>query len=129
MSDREVNRLRSQRREHRESKLEQLDKLLGDADARQTRVEKEHDRYEASGVWGVLHGKTAAEQMSSPWFILIALLTLLQMLRMNFFVATVRAQYEHLLGSAALAKRVNDFFDVALPVGKNPIPHLPARLD
>jgi len=57
-----------------------------------------------------------AQQMMTPWFILIALLTVLQMLRMNFFVATVRAQYEYMLGSAALAKQINDFFDVALPV-------------
>lgn len=36
---------------------------------------------------------------------------------MNFFIATVRSQYEYMLGSERLARRVNSFFDVALPVG------------
>ena len=55
--------------------------------------------------------------MLSPWFILIALLTLLQMLRMNFFIATIQAQYEHMLGSEHLARQINKFFDAALPIG------------
>jgi hypothetical protein len=55
--------------------------------------------------------------MLSPWYILMLLLTVLQMLRMNFFIATVRTQYEFMLGSETLARRVNAFFDVALPVG------------
>lgn len=114
MSDREVKTLRAQRREHRESKLEQLDKLLGDREERQHRQE---DRQVASGVWGALHGKSASEQMLSPWFVLLALLTLLQMLRMNFFIATIQAQYEHMLGSERLARQVNRFFDAALPIG------------
>lgn len=117
MSDREVKKLRAQRREHRESKLEQLDKLLGDREERQHRVEKQEDRQVASGVWGALHGKTATEQMLSPWFILLALLTLLQMLRMNFFIATIQAQYQHMLGSEHLARQINRFFDAALPIG------------
>lgn len=54
--------------------------------------------------------------MFSPWFILIALLTVLQMLRMNFFIATIRAQYESMLESEVLARRINMIFDVALPV-------------
>lgn len=55
--------------------------------------------------------------MLSPWFILITLLTVLQMLRMNFFIATVRSQYEYMLGSEDTARFLNSFFDVALPVG------------
>ena len=53
----------------------------------------------------------------SPWFILITLLTVLQMLRMNYFIATIRAQYEYMLDSEALAENINNLFDVALPVG------------
>ena len=117
MSDREVKRLRASRREHRESKLEQLDKLLGDRSERQHRLEQQEDRQVASGVWGALHGKTASEQMLSPWFVLIALLTLLQMLRMNFFIATIQAQYTHMLRSERLARQINEFFDAALPIG------------
>lgn len=39
------------------------------------------------------------------------------MTRINYFVATVRSQERWLLGSEARAKVVNDFFDVALPLG------------
>ena len=116
ISDNEVRHLRKQRRERRESKLQELDKLLGDAEERQHRAERAEDRLAVSGVWGVLHGKSATEQMLTPWFILIALLTVLQMLRMNFFIATIRAQYEFMLGSEKLARQINNFFDVALPV-------------
>ncbi|KAF2212092.1 hypothetical protein CERZMDRAFT_98006 [Cercospora zeae-maydis SCOH1-5] len=116
-SDGEVARLRAQRREHRESNLQKLEELVGDAQERQLRDEKQGEHLAASGVWGALHGKSAREQMLSPWFILITLLTVLQMLRMNFFIATIRSQYEYMLGSEQLAKTVNSFFDVALPVG------------
>jgi hypothetical protein len=81
LSDNEVRKLREHRREHRESKIAQLDALLGDADERNVRIEKQEERQLASGVWGALHGKSAKEQMLSPWFILITLLTVLQMLR------------------------------------------------
>ncbi|KAI6842351.1 MFS general substrate transporter [Hortaea werneckii] len=117
LSDNEVRKLRAQRREHRESKLAELDKLLGDADFREAREHKEEERHVASGVWGALHGKSAGEQMVSPWFILMTLLTVLQMLRMNFFIATIRTQYEVMLGSEKLSKNINSFFDIALPVG------------
>ena len=39
------------------------------------------------------------------------------MLRMNYFIATIRAQYEYMLGSERTARMVNSFFDYALPVG------------
>ncbi|GAB1201505.1 hypothetical protein APSETT445_000079 [Aspergillus pseudonomiae] len=39
------------------------------------------------------------------------------MLRMNYFIATVRSQYEFMLHSERQAGTINDFFDVALPVG------------
>ena len=90
MSENEIRKLRNQRRYHRESKLEELDKLLGDAEERNQRVEKQEDRLVKSGVWGVLHGRTATEQILTPWFVLITLLTVLQMLRMNFFIATIK---------------------------------------
>jgi hypothetical protein len=55
--------------------------------------------------------------MMTPWFILITLMTIIQMVRMNYFIATVRSQYEYMLGSDEDAEQINDFFDVALPVG------------
>ncbi|KAH9831100.1 protein FMP42-like [Teratosphaeria destructans] len=117
LSDREARQLRRERRERRESKLSQIDKLLGDADFREAKEQKEEERHQASGVWGALHGKSVYEQMRSPWFILINLLTVLQMLRMNFFIATVRSQYEYMLDSTSAAKQINTFFDIALPIG------------
>jgi len=112
-----VRRLRSHRREHRESKLAELDKVLGDADFREAREHKEEERHVVSGVWGALHGKSASQQMLSLWFILMTLLTVLQMLRMNFFIASVRSQYEYMLGSEKAGRRINAAFDVLLPVG------------
>ncbi|KAK5166420.1 uncharacterized protein LTR77_007963 [Saxophila tyrrhenica] len=117
MSENEVRKLRNKRRFHRESKIQEIDRLLGDADERHQREEKQEDRLIKSGVWGVLHGKTATEQILTPWFVLITLLTVLQMLRMNFFIATIKAQYRAMLGSRILARRINMFFDVALPIG------------
>lgn len=39
------------------------------------------------------------------------------MTRINYFVATIRPQYEALLHSHERAVEVNNFFDVALPIG------------
>jgi hypothetical protein len=41
----------------------------------------------------------------------------LQMVRMNYFIATIREQYLYMLGSIDLATAVNSFFDWALPLG------------
>ena len=117
LDDADVRRLRAGRREHRESKLAELDKVLGDASFREAREHKEEERHAVSGMWGALHGKSASEQMMSPWFILITLITVLQMLRMNFFIATIRSQYEYMLGSEHRARQINTFFDAALPIG------------
>ena len=116
-SEGEVMIIRQRRQSRRESKLDELDKLLGNAEERQERADHEEDRLAKSGVWGVLHGKSATQQILTPWFILITLLTVLQMLRMNFFIATIRAQYEAMLESELLAKQINEFFDIALPIG------------
>ncbi|KAF5024414.1 hypothetical protein F66182_3500 [Fusarium sp. NRRL 66182] len=113
----ELTRVRSARAERRKSKLEKIEELAGDSEQRGGRIKEEEGRQETSGVWGVLHGVPAHEQMLSPWFILILLLTVLQMLRMNYFIASIRSQYRYMLGSDRAAERINDFFDVALPVG------------
>jgi len=36
---------------------------------------------------------------------------------MNYFIATIRDQYQYILDSKIQAERLNDFFDVALPLG------------
>lgn len=71
----------------------------------------------SSDIRGILHGYSALTQIRTPWFILISLFTMLQMLRINYFVATIRAQYTYLLSSATLAAHLNHFFDVLLPLG------------
>ncbi|KAF7538798.1 hypothetical protein G7054_g2576 [Neopestalotiopsis clavispora] len=117
LSDNELERVRSYRADNRQAKLDLLEELVGDADLREERAHIEEERHVVSGVWGVLHGLPAHKQMLTPWFILILLLTVLQMLRMNYFIATIRAQYRYMLDSEELAVAINDFFDIALPVG------------
>ncbi|CAI7596604.1 unnamed protein product [Penicillium glandicola] len=68
------------------------------------------------GIWGVLHGHSALYQLRTPWFGLITAFTVLMMLRINYFVATLRSQYTYLL-SAETAAQINTTFDVLLPVG------------
>lgn len=114
--DLEVQRIRRRRAAARQDKIQQVDNVIGDESERKQRVEQEEERQAAAGVWGVLHGLPAHQQMATPWFILIALMTILQMLRMNYFIATIRAQYENMLGDARRAAEINHFFDIALPV-------------
>lgn len=96
--------------------MSEITELLGSKKG-QKQIKKEEAKKNISGVWGVLHGKTAGEQMRSPWFVLITLFTVIQMTRINYFVATIRPQYEYLLGSYEKAVEVNTFFDIALPLG------------
>jgi MFS family permease len=109
-----VRKARSQRRRQR---LSQLDEIVGDAEWRKQKDEKLEQQQEVSGAWGALHNKTANEQMMTPWFILLTLLTVLQMIRMNIFLATIREQYTYMLGSVDSATKINKFFDWALPIG------------
>lgn len=116
-SERELERVRSRRADRRKDTIKQINKVLGDKDERQLRAEREEDRHHAAKVWGALHGMEAHKQMATPWFILITLMTVLQMVRMNYFIATIRSQYEYMFGSDEQAERINEFFDVALPLG------------
>ncbi|KAI9796186.1 MAG: hypothetical protein M1833_006437 [Piccolia ochrophora] len=111
-----VARVREERRIRRESVVSEITELLGPmGSGNHTKVEAQ--RHEVSGVWGVLHGHSALEQIRSPWFVLITAFTVVQMLRINYFVATIRPQYEYLLNDYDKAVDVNTFFDVALPLG------------
>jgi multisubunit Na+/H+ antiporter MnhC subunit len=104
------------RRQHRESIVSEITSLLGSKGGEQQAAEEEK-KAKQSGVWGALHGKTALQQIASPWFVFIAIFTAVQMLRINYFVATIRTQYTELLHSLPQAVAVNEFFDVALPLG------------
>lgn len=113
--DRELRRVRSLRAERRVTRLEQIEDLVGNPEERQERASIVGERQVISGVWGILHGVPAHKQLLSPWFILLLLLTVMQMLRMNYFIATIRAQYRYMLNSDDDAREINHFFDVALP--------------
>ncbi|KAI1412234.1 putative MFS transporter [Hypoxylon sp. FL1857] len=113
----DIRRVRSARAQRRLSEVEQIEELVGNEVQREDRMQLEEERHEASGIWGVLHGIPAHRQMLTPWFFLLLFLTVLQMLRMNYFIATIRAQYRYLLRSEKLAEQINHFFDIALPVG------------
>lgn len=116
-SDGELYRVRSRRAERREERQRQIDSVLGDKTERHEHAVLEEERHIVSQVWGALHGLPAHRQMMTPWFILITLMTVLQMIRMNYFIATIRAQYKYMLGSDVKADNINDVFDIALPVG------------
>ena len=57
-------------------------------------------------------------------------MVVIQMTRINYFVATVRAQYEAIFHSLPKAIKINSFFDLALPLGGIvSIPFIGAILD
>lgn len=121
--------LHEEQREHRESVVAGLEELLGSAKA-DRQAAREERKNEISGVWGVMHSASVGQQLRSPWFILICLFTVIQMTRINYFVATIRPQYEAIFGSKEKAIEINNFFDLALPLGGIiSIPFIGAVLD
>lgn len=104
------------RTERTQSIVSEVTNLLSSKDG-SSQAHTQEQKQAKSGVHGAMHGRTVVEQVLSPWWILITLFTILQMLRINYFVATVRSQYTYLLQSRELAIQVNSFFDVALPLG------------
>lgn len=68
-------------------------------------------------IFGILHSYSISYQFNSWWFKLICLFSTIQMLRLNYFVATVNSQYTYLLGSYQSANALNRLFDIALPLG------------
>jgi MFS family permease len=108
--------LRDERRQHRHSVVSEITDLLGSKSGKK-HLQKEEMKNKISGVWGAMHGKTVKQQILSPWFLLITLFTVIQMTRINYFVATIRPQYEYLLSSYEKAVEINTFFDIALPLG------------
>jgi MFS family permease len=114
--DEQTALLRDERRQHRHSVASEITQLIGSKKATK-HITREEKKNRISGVWGAMHGKSIPRQISSPWFVLITLFTVIQMTRINYFVATIRPQYEYLLHSYSKAVEVNTFFDIALPLG------------
>lgn len=71
----------------------------------------------SGGIFGILHGLTVLEQIKTPWFYLMLIFTAISMIRLNYFIATVKTQEEWLLRSTEGALRINSIFDVLLPSG------------
>ncbi|KAL3241287.1 Fmp42p RNJ42_03379 [Nakaseomyces bracarensis] len=71
----------------------------------------------SGGVFGILHEYSLKDQLKSPWFILILLFSIVTMLKINYFIATIRSQEEYLLGSIDKAVQINGLFDILLPIG------------
>ncbi|CUM62877.1 uncharacterized protein PRCAT00000436001 [Priceomyces carsonii] len=69
------------------------------------------------GIFGIMQGYSIGEQLKSPWLTLMTLFTTIQMLRINYFVATIRTQEKYLYDDDAVATTINHFFDLALPLG------------
>ncbi|KAH8675769.1 FMP42 protein [Xylariales sp. PMI_506] len=103
-------------REQHENVVHEIEQLLGSAKA-DKQAKREEVKNEISGVWGVMHTNTIWEQVTSWWFWLICLFTVVQMTRINYFVATIRPQYQAIFHSKEKAAQINTFFDVALPLG------------
>ncbi|KAK3337050.1 major facilitator superfamily domain-containing protein [Cercophora scortea] len=108
--------LHEEERQHRAEVVSGVQELLGSTKA-DKQAKREERKNEISGVWGIMHQYNAWEQIKSPWFILICLFTVIQMTRINYFVATIRPQYEYLFKSRKAAIELNNFFDLALPLG------------
>ncbi|KAH8177714.1 major facilitator superfamily protein [Sarocladium implicatum] len=102
--------------QHHDAVLADVESILGSVTGGE-QLEAEERKNSRSGVWGVMHEKTVLQQLLSPWWILICLFTVVQMTRINYFVATIRPQYEALFGDEQKAIEINNFFDIALPVG------------
>ncbi|KAG5368945.1 Protein FMP42 [Yarrowia sp. C11] len=66
--------------------------------------------------YGSLKGLTAKQQLATHWAFLIIVFTTIQMLRINYFVATINSQYTYLLGHEK-AQQINAVFDYLLPLG------------
>ncbi|KAI5964241.1 uncharacterized protein KGF55_002183 [Candida pseudojiufengensis] len=81
--------------------------------------EEDDSKYElhTSGIFGILHGYSSQYQIKTYWFLLICLFSTIQMLRINYFVATIGSQYQYIFNSYKLTKSLNSIFDIALPLG------------
>ncbi|EXU97487.1 hypothetical protein X797_009396 [Metarhizium robertsii] len=111
-----LSRIRSQRADERRARIGQIERVTGDAEERHERIERRTSLQIHDEAWGMLHGLSVKDQMRSPWFILLLLTTALQMLRVNYFIATVTSQYTYMLGPQD-ADRVTALFNAALPIG------------
>lgn len=74
-------------------------------------------KLKSGGIFGILHGYPVLQQVFTPWFLLMLIFTTVSMLRINYFVATVRSQEEYMLGNLDISLKIGSIFDILLPVG------------
>lgn len=72
---------------------------------------------ETDGFFGILHNYTAWEQIQKPWWYLMFIFASIIMIRINYYIATIRSQEIYLLGDLDKAIHVNNIFDILLPLG------------
>ena len=107
--------LREQRERRIDSVLDEMTPLVPKRSENEIRLQGQQ-KNQISGVFGALHGKSALQQIRSPFFFLMTAFVVIQMTRINYFVATIFNQYKNLLGPEE-ALSMNNIFDIALPVG------------
>lgn len=86
---------------------------------------KQHYVYESDenisdhrgGLFGILHGYSSEYQIKTTWFYHLCAFTSIQMLRLNYFIATINSQYTYLLGSPGKSEPLIRIFTLALPLG------------
>ncbi|ODV60365.1 Fmp42p ASCRUDRAFT_76363 [Ascoidea rubescens DSM 1968] len=71
----------------------------------------------SGGLFNIMAEKPLKSQYLSAWFILITLFTVIQMLRLNYFISTINSQYTYLFDSNDKANDLNRIFDILLPLG------------
>ena len=91
----ELWKVRGDRSVRRRESLAEIRSILGTQEQIESFEQKEEEKKVVSGVWGALHGLPASKQIRTPWFILITMLTVLQMARFNFFISTIYTQVSH----------------------------------
>lgn len=96
----ELWKIRGDRSVRRRESLAEIRSILGTQEQIESFEQKEEEKKIVSGVWGALHGLSAAKQIRTPWFVLITMLTVLQMARFNFFISTIYTQVSFVGGFA-----------------------------
>ncbi|PGH11167.1 hypothetical protein AJ79_05009 [Helicocarpus griseus UAMH5409] len=123
------------RTSQRKDTVSKIQDLLGDQQPRPSTTSQpaktpNPQPRQPNDIWGVLHMASALRQIRSPYFILMTAFTILQMLRINYFIATINLQYQYLLSSPRLARQLNHIFDILLPTaGLLAIPFIGLILD
>lgn len=115
-NDPSPSRVQNDSTNRRTIRIGQSERITGDAEDSQERSHQRTLTQVHDEAWDVLHGLSLKEQMKTHWFAFLLLNTAFQMLRMNYFIATIATQYSSMLLQGQ-ADQVVDLFNFALPIG------------